>query len=103
MSSWPPELQLLVQSFSLRRNTRDWTQIYPYIAARVMARRKKTEIPEDIRVGSLDEYQVQSLKGLKDWTYQRRIRARRERRRAEKAPAMAETEARAPDQLRLGV
>jgi hypothetical protein len=82
---------------------RDWTQIYLYVAAKVIARHKKTEIPEDIRVEWLDDYQVQRLRQLKDWIYERRIRARKEKQRAEKAQAMAEAEARAPEQLRLGV
>jgi hypothetical protein len=81
----------------------DWTQIYVYLAAKVVPRHKQTEIPEDIKVESLSEYQMQHLNELKDWIYERRIKARKERQKAEKAQAMAQIEARAPQQLRLGV
>lgn len=81
----------------------DWTQIYRYVSTIVVSRHKKTEVPQDIRVESLDGYQMGCLKGLKDWIYQRRTKARKERQKAQKAQAMAEAEARAPEQLRLGV
>jgi len=81
----------------------EWTKIYLYLSTKVVARHKKTEIPEDIKVESLDDYHMQCLKELKDWIYERRIKARKERQRAEKAQAMREIEARAPEQLRLGV
>jgi hypothetical protein len=81
----------------------DWTQIYLYISARVISRHRKTEIPEDIKVESLNDYQMKLLKELKDWIYERRHKARKERQRAEKAQARAEAEARAPKQLKLGV
>jgi hypothetical protein len=82
---------------------RDWTQIYLYIATKVMSRHKETEVPEDIKVESLDNYQMQHLKELRDWIYERRLKARKERRRAERAQAMAEAKAKAPKQLKLGV
>lgn len=82
---------------------RDWTQIYLYIATKVMSRHKETEIPEDIKVESLDNYQMQRLKELRDWIYGRRLKARQERRRAGKAQARAEAAAKAPVQLGLGV
>lgn len=81
----------------------DWTQIYLYIATKVMARHKETEIPEDIKVESLRDDQMRDLQQLKDWIYQRRLKARQERRRAGKAQARVEAEARAPVQLGLGV
>jgi hypothetical protein len=81
----------------------EWTKIYLYLSTKVVARHNKIEVPEDIKVESLDEYQMQRLKELKDWIYERRIKARKERQRAEKAQAMAQIEARAPQQLRLGV
>ncbi|MBA7605054.1 hypothetical protein ES703_12182 [subsurface metagenome] len=81
----------------------DWTQIYLYISSRVVARHKETEIPEDIKVESLNDYQAGLLRHLKDWIYEHRIKVRKERRRAEKREAKAEAAARAPVQLGLGV
>ncbi len=82
---------------------RDWTQIYLYISTKVIPRHKQTEIPEDIKVESLDNYQMQHLKELRDWIYERRLKVRQERRRAGKAQAKAEAAARAPVQIGLGV
>jgi len=81
----------------------DWTQIYLYISSKVVARHKETEIPEDIKVDSLNDYQAGLLQHLKDWIYEHRIKVRKERQRAEKRQAKAETAAREPVQLRLGV
>lgn len=81
----------------------DWTQIYLYVSTKVMSRRKETEIPADIKVESLSDYQMQRLKELKDWIYEERVRLRQERRRAERAQAMAEAKTKAPEQLKLGV
>jgi len=82
---------------------RDWTQIYLYVATKVMSRHKQTEVPEDIKVESLNDYQLQHLKELKDWIYDRRLKARKDRQRAERAQARAEVEAKAPVQLGLEV
>jgi hypothetical protein len=82
---------------------RDWTEIYLYVAGKVVSRSRDTEVPDDIRVDSLNDEQMRLLSDLKDWIYQRRVTARKERRRVEKAQAKAETEARAPVQLGLGV
>lgn len=81
----------------------DWTQIYLYIATKVMSRHKETEIPDDIKVESLNNYQMQHLKELRDWIYERRLKARQERQRAERRQVKAEAAARAPEQLKLGV
>lgn len=81
----------------------DWTQIYLYIAGKVIPRHKQTELPEDIKVESLNNYQMRQLKELKDWIYERRLKYRQGRRRAEKAQARVEAEAKAPVQLGLGV
>lgn len=81
----------------------DWTQIYLYVAGKVVSRAKDTQIPDDIKVDSLNDYQMELLKDLKDWLYEHRIKVRQERRRVERAQAMAEAEARAPKQLKLGV
>jgi hypothetical protein len=81
----------------------DWTQIYLYISSKVVARHKNTEIPEDIKVETLNDYQMSLLRDLKTWIYEHRLKARRERRRAEKAGAKPQAEAKAPVQLGLGV
>jgi len=81
----------------------DWTQIYLYISSRVVSRHKETEVPEDIKVDSLNDYQAGLLRHLKDWIYEHRIKVRKERRRVEKREAKAEAVARAPVQLGLGV
>jgi hypothetical protein len=81
----------------------DWTQIYLYVAGKVVARAKGTEIPKDIRVDSLSDYQVGLLKDLKGWIYGHRVKIRKEKQRAEKRQAKAEAAARAPVQLKLGV
>jgi len=62
----------------------DWGQIYLYIAGKVCSQWKKTEVPEDIRVESLDADQVRDLNRLKAWIYQQRTRMRLERDRAER-------------------
>jgi hypothetical protein len=81
----------------------DWTHIYLYVSTRVMSIHKETEVPADIMVDSLSDYQMQRLKELKDWIYKERIRLRQERQRAQRAQGMAETKAKAPKQLKLGV
>jgi hypothetical protein len=81
----------------------DWTHIYLYISTKVVARHKQSDIPEDIKVDSLNDYQAGLLRYLKDWIYEHRIKVRKERRRAERREAKAEAAARAPVQLGLGV
>ncbi len=62
---------------------RDWVDIYLYLGTKVMAG-AGTETPEDIRKDKLDDYLMAKLKGLKDWIYQQRIKARLERDRGER-------------------
>jgi topoisomerase IA-like protein len=81
----------------------DWTRIYLYVAGKVIARARNIQVPEDIKVESLTDDQMRDLQELKDWIYQRRVKHRQEKRRAEKAKTRAEAEARAPVQLGLGV
>lgn len=82
---------------------RDWVQVYLYVAGKVVARNKGAEIPEDIKVDSLNDYQMGLLRDLKRWIWDRRVKATQERRRLGKAQARAEAEARAPKQLGLPV
>ena len=81
----------------------DWTQIYLYVAGKVVSRGKDTEVPGDIKVDSLNNYQMGLLQGLKYWIYEQRVKHRREKHRAEKAQSLVETKARAPEQLGLGI
>lgn len=62
----------------------DWTQIYLYIAGKTYTREKKAEMPEDIRVESLNDEQMRDLNRLKAWLYQKRTTVRLERERAER-------------------
>jgi len=68
-----------------------------------MSRHKETEVPADIKVELLSDYQMQRLKELKDWIYEEKVRVREDRRRTERAQAVAEAKAKAPEQLELGV
>lgn len=81
----------------------DWTRIYLYITGKVVSRNKGTEIPEDIRVDSLNDDEMRSLRELKQWIWDQRVKVSRERRRLGKAQAKVEAEARAPKQLGLPV
>ena len=62
---------------------RDWLDIYLYLGTKVMAG-AGTEMPEDIRKDSLDDYLMGKLNHLKAWIYQQRIKVRLERDRAER-------------------
>ena len=66
----------------------DWTQIYLYIATKVYEKWRAKEsgvtMPADVRVDKLNEEQMRDLNRLKDWLYERRIRARQDRDRAER-------------------
>ena len=73
---------------------RDWTQIYLYLATTVMKRHKQVEVPDDIKVESLSDYQMADLKRLKDWIYQKRVQGRLERDRAERRQKKEEETAR---------
>lgn len=60
----------------------DWTQIYLYVASQTYKRWGKGEMPADIVVESISDYQTQELNRLKTWLFGRRIRARVEKDRA---------------------
>ena len=62
----------------------DWTQIYLYVATQTYRKWGKSELPADIRVDSLNDYQLGELERFKSWLYQRRIQARQERERTER-------------------
>jgi len=72
----------------------DWGQIYLYIATQTYRRYGKNEMPADIAVESLSDYQLAELKRFKDWLYQQRTKIRLERDRAERQQRREEEAAR---------
>lgn len=62
----------------------DWTKIYLYTAGKVCRQHKQVEVPQDILVESLDDEQMRDLNRLKAWIYEKRIKVRLERDRAER-------------------
>lgn len=62
----------------------DWSQIYLYVAGKTYTRWRKSEMPNDIRVESLNEQQMADLNRLKEWLCHRRTTARREQEWAER-------------------
>ena len=62
----------------------DWRQIYLYIATKTYRRWGKNEMPSDIAVDSINDYQMSDLNRLKEWLYRKRTTARQDRERAER-------------------
>jgi len=62
----------------------DWGQIYLYIAGKTYTQWKKTKMPDDIRVESLNDDQTTDLNRLKEWLYRKRTTARQDKDRAER-------------------
>ena len=71
----------------------DWTQIYLYVASQTYKRWEKGEMPADIVVDSISDYQTGELNRLKAWLYRQRIRYRKEKDRMERREKRAEAEA----------
>jgi len=71
----------------------DWTQIYLYIAGQSYKRWNKVEMPADIAVDSISDYQIGELNRLKSWLYHQRVKARQEKDRAERRQEKEEAEA----------
>ena len=71
----------------------DWSQIYLYVSTKTYTRHKGGEMPEDIRVEDLTDYQMGELKRLKDWIYRQRVKVRQERGRADRRLEREEAEA----------
>jgi len=71
----------------------DWTQIYLYVASQSYKRWEKGEMPADIVVDSLSEYQMKELNRLKAWIYRQRVKTRLESDRAERKERREEAEA----------
>ena len=65
--------------------TEQWTRIYLYVAGQTMTKsNNEGEMPDDIRIDSLSDYDMHELNRLKAWLYRQRTRARQERERAER-------------------
>ena len=62
----------------------DWGQIYLYIATKTYRRWGKNEMPPDIAVDSISDYQMADLNRLKEWLYRKRTEARLNRERGER-------------------
>ena len=62
----------------------DWSQIYLYVAGKTYGRWHKSEMPDDIRVDSLNNQQTADLNRLKEWLYRRRTTAREESERTDR-------------------
>ena len=60
----------------------DWSQIYLYVASKTYRRWHKSEMPDNIRVDSLNSQQTADLNRLKEWLHRRRTTARQELERA---------------------
>jgi len=71
----------------------DWTQIYLYVASQTYKQWEKGEMPADIVVDSLSDYQMTELNRLKAWIYRQRVKTRLESDRAERKERREEAEA----------
>ena len=71
----------------------DWIQIYIYLTTKTVARHRKTDIPEDLRVDSISDYQNGKLNELKFWIYSQRIK---QRPKAERRPKKEQREIEQP-------
>ncbi|MDP2728882.1 MAG: hypothetical protein Q8O55_00140 [Dehalococcoidales bacterium] len=70
-----------------------WTQIYLYIAGQTYKRWNKGEMPADIAVDAISDYQIGELSRLKSWLYHQRVKARQEKDRAERRQEKEEAKA----------
>jgi len=65
--------------------TEQWTRIYIYVAGKAISKfNKERKLPEDIKIASLSDYDMQELNRLKAWIYRQRTRARQEKERVER-------------------
>jgi len=71
----------------------DWSQIYLYVAAMTYRHWNKGEMPADIAVDSISDYQMGELNRLKSWLYHQRVKVRQEKDRAERRQEKEEAEA----------
>ena len=78
MTGTDAEAAAYLMSASLSRPmSKDWAQIYLYVAGNSMRRWGKFEPPADITVKELTEEQTLDLDGLKKWIYRTRTTAKK--------------------------
>lgn len=68
-----------------------WTRIYMYVFGQAM-KFKKVEVPDDLKVEPLSDYDMHQLDDLKRWIYHRRVEHRKEKARVERRATMAKPE-----------
>jgi len=71
----------------------DWSQIYLYVSTMTYRHWNKGEMPADIAVDSISDYQMGELNRLKLWLYHQRVKARQEKDRVEQRQEKEETRA----------
>ena len=71
----------------------DWSQIYLYVATMAYRHWNKGEMPADIAVDSISNYQMGELNRLKAWLYRWRVKSRQEKDRAERRQEKEESKA----------
>lgn len=69
----------------------EWTHIYQYCFTKAMTF-MKVEVPPDLRVESLSDYDMRQLDDLKRFIYQKRVQNRKEKARVQKKEAEASKE-----------
>ncbi|MGA2669835.1 MAG: hypothetical protein ABSF21_00205 [Dehalococcoidia bacterium] len=60
-----------------------WVNIYMYVFNQVM-KHQKIEVPDDLKVETLGNYEMGMLRDLKAWIYRKRVEARQQRDREER-------------------
>ncbi len=89
MTGTEAEAAAYLMSASLSRPmSRDWAQIYLYVAGNTMRRWGKFETPADITVKELTDEQMRELNQFKKWLYMTRATAKKR----EKPQSMPEPE-----------
>jgi len=59
----------------------EWFRIYLYLGTKVMREAKRVEVPKDVAVESLDDYEQKLLNGLKEWIWEKQEEALRRKRK----------------------
>jgi len=68
-----------------------WNRIYTFVFNQAM-NFKRVAVPEDLKSEKLTDYDMQALKHLKHWIYERRVKHRKGKARGERQQAKQETE-----------
>ena len=85
MTATDPEAWVYLYTAALTQPMdHDWGQIYLYIATKTYQRWGKNEMPGDIAVDSINDYQMTELNRLKEWLHRKRTQVREDRERADR-------------------